>query len=351
MSLINNEEVYWRMYLKKGFLFLLLCVTSQVFGLQYKNNTTFVFLDLLRWQVREVSDDNWAQILGPAGTNQQIQFLDVPFKWSPGFRIGIGYNNTENPWNIQVYYTGYKTKGINQASVSEGEIHSAFAGNFYADNMAGAGISGPYYHHAGIQWNVLFNTLDLELGRAVKINSLLDLRPFTGLKAAVINQSINTTWQEPYTPTTPGNTTPVRITTFSSATENLTNNFKGLGPAFGMDTTWHLYEPANHQLNVIGNVSGAFLWGHWALADIYRNNAPVSITVVNDSLLTAASMAKGYLGMEWIAAVYNTNLNIRLGYEGQVWFNQLRYYTFDMGKTNDSLFLQGGVLDILFTFD
>lgn len=335
------------MYLKKGFLLLLLGVTSQVFSLQSTNNTTFVFLDLLIWQVREVSADNWAQILGPAGTNQHIQFLDVPFQWSPGFRLGIGYNNTQNPWNIQLYYTGYKTKGINQASVNSGEIHSAFAGNFYANNTAGDGISGPYYHQAAIQWNVLFNTLDLELSRRIKINNLLTLRPFAGLKAAVINQAINTTWQEPYQPIS----TPTPITTFSSATENLTNNFKGAGPSFGLDTTWHLYEPTNYQLNLIGNLSGAFLGGYWVLADVYSNDTPVSIAVVNDSLSTAAPMAKVYLGMEWVGAVNTTNLNIRLGYEGQVWFNQLRYYTFDMGKTNASLFLQGGVLDFLFTFD
>lgn len=350
------------MYLKKGFLLLLLCVTSQVFGFQNTNNatihstqssnSTFVFLDLLLWQIREVSDDNWAQILKPADVNERIQFLDVPFKWDPGFRIGIGYNNTsENPWNIQLYYTGYKTKGVNQASINSGEIHSAFAGNFYANNAAGDGISGPYYHQAGIQWNVVYDTLDLELGRTIKINSILNLRPFVGLKAAVINQNVNTTWQEPYEPTTNANPNPTRITTFSSATENMTNNFKGFGPSFGLDTTWHLFEPANHQLNLIGNFSGAFLGGHWALADVYYDNTPVTITVINDSLTTAAPMAKGYLGMEWISAIKNTHLNIRLGYEGQVWFNQLRYYTFDMGKTNDSLFLQGGVLDFLFTFD
>lgn len=330
---------------------MLFCFTSQVFGLQYTNKSIFVFLDLLTWQAREVSDDNWAQILGPVGTNQQIQFLDVPFKWNPGFRIGMGYNNKENSSDIQLYYTGYKTKGINQASVNTGEIHSAFAGNFYASNVAGAGVSGPYYHKAGIQWNILFNTLDLELGRTIKINSLLNLRPFTGLKAAVINQTINTTWQDPFMPTTSSNPTPTRITTFSTATENLTNNFKGAGPSFGLDTTWHLYEPTNHQLNLIGNFSGAFLWGHWALSDVYRNNTPLSITVINDSLSTAASMAKGYLGMEWIGFFNNAKLNIRLGYEGQVWFNQLRYYTFDMGKMNDSLFLHGGVLNFLFTFN
>lgn len=338
-------------FLKKGFLALLLCFASQAFSFQTTNNTTFVFLDLLMWQVREVSDDNWAQIIEPAGVHQQTQFLHVPFQFEPGVRVGIHYDNRDNPWNIQFYYTGYKTKGRNQVSLNAGEIHSTFAGNFYADNAAGDGISGPYYHQAGIKWNVLFNSLDLELGRTTNINRFLNLRPFIGLKAATIYQSIHTNWQEPFKPTTILNPTPTPITTFFSATEDMTNNFKGIGPSAGLDSTWHLYETQNNALNLIGNFSGALLWGHWNLADKYRNDTPVSIAVINDSLSTAAPMTKAYVGLEWANVFANNRLNVRLGYEGQFWFNQLRYYTFSIGKTNDSLFLQGGVLEFLFTFN
>ena len=71
---------------------------------------------------------------------------------------------------------------------------------------------------------------------------------------------------------------------------------------------------------------------------------------MNDSLSTAACMARGYLGVEWTSLRNNVGLNIRLGYEGQVWFNQMKYYSYDMGKMNSPLMLQGGVLDVRLHF-
>lgn len=337
--------------MKKGFLVLLLCLASQAFSFQNTHSTTSVFLDFLMWQTREVSDDNWAQIISPAAAHQQIQFLNVPFQFDPGVRVGIRYNHPENPWNTQFYYTGYKTTGRNHAQVNSEEIHSTFAGNFYANNLAGNGISGPYYHQAGIQWNIVLNALDLEIGRTSTINERLSLRPFTGLKAAMIHQKINTRWYSPYEPTTLLNPTPTPITTFSSAREDMTNDFNGIGPSAGLDSTWNLYKTNRNTVSLIGNFSGAFLWGHWRLGDQYRNNTPVSITVLNDSLSTAAPMTKAYLGLEWVNASAPGQFNVRLGYEGQFWFNQLRYYTFSIGKTNDALFMQGGILEFLFTFN
>lgn len=337
--------------MKKVFLLILLFFNSHAFGFKDPHSNINVFFDVLMWQAREVSDDNWAQILGPTGSYQEIEFLDVPFKWSPGFKVGVGYHDkNSNPWDFIIYYTNYKARGTNHANINSGEIHSAFSGNFYANNPAGDGISGPYYRGAAIQWDILFKTLDLELGRTIEINTLLDLRPFAGLIAAVINQDIDSNWQDPYEPTTILNPLPTPITTFTSATETITNHFKGVGPSFGLDTTWHLHETPKHSINLIGNFAAAILFGEWRLADIYQNNTPVSIATVNDTLLSAATMAKGYLGVEWEHAFKNAHCKVGLGYEGQVWFSQLKYYTFDMGKLNDALFLRGAVLDFWIHF-
>lgn len=331
--------------MKKGFLFALLFFSSQVLGFQYTNQVPSTFAELLVWQFSEVSDDNWGQVLGPTGANQQIQFLNTPFNWKPGVRVGIGYNHAPNPWSFLFYYTGYQTKGTRAVSINTGEIHSAFLGNFFAENVTGAGVSGPYYHQAGVQWKVLFNSFDLEFGRSISVDELFALRLFAGLKAGVIEQSLNTHWQQPF-----NNATKQPITTFSSADEKITNNFKGIGPSFGIDSTWHLFDNQNNAFNLLGNFSGAFLWGRWAMTDVYHNNTPVSITIQNDKLTTGAPMVRGYLGLEWAHTFNPSVLSVRAGYEGQVWFNQLRYYSFDMGRTNDALFLHGGVLGVWFHF-
>ncbi len=312
---------------------------SQAFSVQQSNQSASVFAELLLWQIHEISDDNWGQVIGPTGTYQQNQFLDVPFKWSPGLRAGVDFNLKESRWHVLLYYTGYQTEGKRVVSTNSSEVHSAFLGNFFANNLTGAGVSGPYYKEAGMRWNVLFHTLDLELGRELIINPLMNLRPFVGLKTSVIDQSINTSWQQPF-----DDTTKQPITTFSSATEKVTNDFKGFGPSFGLDSYWHLYTSHENRLNLIGQFSGAFLWGHWDITDVYQNNTPVSITIQNDKMSSVAFMARGYLGLEWAHGVGQIDMSLRIGYETQAWFNQLRYYSFDMGRTENALFLHGGVL-------
>lgn len=332
------------LFLKKWIFLSFLVLATPIFAEHASNSPTFAFAELLMWQMREANADNWAQILYPAPVNEPIQFMNVPFKWNPGLRVGAGFSSKEHPWNYLLYYTGYKTQGNNYVRTDLGEIHSAFSSNFYANNPQGNGISGPYYHQAGIQWDLIFNTLDLELGSTITVDKLVIIRPFTGLKAASIDQTILTNWGTPYQPTTSNNPNPTPVTTFSFATETIVNNFTGLGPSAGMDTTWHLYVSSRHTLNLIGNFSGAFLWSKWKFRDIYQNNAAQTISTMNDSLSSSATMAKAYLGMQWSGMMKNIGWAFNLGYEEQVWFNQLQYYSFDMGKTNDALYLQGAVL-------
>ena len=327
-------------FLQKRILALLFLLSNQVFGFNSTDDATYAFSELLYWKVSEIGADNWAQVITPPDANQSIQFLSVPFKWNPGFRVGLGHQTKKKHWDTVIYYTWYQTPGSNQASVSTGEIHSANLGNFYANNVTGDGLSGPYYHNAGIQWNVLFNSLDGELGHTFTIKEQYNFRPFVGLKAALINQSIHTLWQNPYDPAFK-----IPITSFSSATEQITNNFWGIGPSVGLNSSWHLYETDKSSVDLSGDFSGALLWGNWHFRDIYHNDTPVTISVQSDPLSTTASMARGRLGLGWQGTIHNLNVIFRVSYEGQIWLNQLRYYSFDAGRQNNALYMQGGVLD------
>ncbi len=319
--------------------------SAHVLAFQYQNHSFFAFSDALFWQLREASADNWAQIISPEGIHQQIKILEVPFKWKPGFRIGIGVENSKRPWDTLFYYTWYKTKGTNQARVDSGGIYSAYLGNFFANNTSGAGVSGPYYRQAGISWDVLFNTFDLEQRYTFKINKHFLLRPFTGLKAGIIQQDINTQWQNPFNP---AKDTP--ITTFSAASEKIKNHFWGIGPDAGLDMAWFIHTNDKNVFKLFGNFSGALMYGHWSLSDDYFNNTPISVSITNDSLNTAAFTAREQIGIEWKRVYLNTDVSARLGYEGQVWFSQMRYYSFNMGRLNHLLSLHGAVLEIAINF-
>lgn len=217
--------------MKKGILIALLAyaitATSFLHASQYSHDSSILFGEVFDWQVREGGADMVGELISPVGTaNPSVKLLDAPFNWHVGFRIGGGYRST-NGWDTVVYYTSYNTQATNQLS-APGQLYSPYIGNFFQNNTIG-NANGPFYDAANFLWKINYHTLDFELGRTFKIDKLLLLRPFLGLKGAIINQNIYTGWQGPNTLVSG---VAVPITTFTSATENLSNDFYGIGPPF-----------------------------------------------------------------------------------------------------------------------
>jgi hypothetical protein len=296
--------------------------------------------ELLAWQLREGSDENWAQDIPPKSAEQSITLYDAPFEWKPGFRLGFGYQAPNHHWDTALYYTDYRTQASNKAA---GDITSAYLGNFFANNTNGSDF-GPFYDTAKIKWHFAFQSLDFELGRVFNFDNVLRLRPFVGLKAALITQDIDSDWFGPKTVDAFGNI--IRITTFSSASEKIENNFWGIGPVLGLNSTWPLYQKENHSLSIVGNASGALMWGRWTFSDQYQNNTPLTVDVDTGDLTDAATMVRGVLGLEWSEKMKDTVLGISLTYESQIWFDQVQYYDLNMGKLDNLMSLQGGNLAV-----
>lgn len=326
-----------RQEVKHLLFFFLLTLISLSSHAQNSKGHPQVFVEFLYWQAREGSDENWSQNITPKGAEQSVTLYDAPLQFNPGFRLGLGYGSMDNTWDVVAYYTYYTTSASNHA---EGDIYSAYIGNFFANNTDGANF-GPFYDSAKIDWDFSFQTIDLELGRHFEIDKILTLRPFIGLKTAIIDQKIDSDWYGPKTETL-GVIVP--ITSFSTANETLIQDFWGIGPSFGLDTQWPLYQAMHQNLSLIGNFSGALLWGHWEFSDKYHNNTPVSITTNTDSFNGAETMVRGILGMEWSNRYSEIDVTIRLSYEAQVWFNQMQYYNFNMGRLNNLMSIQGGNL-------
>lgn len=296
------------------------------------DGSTFVYSDLLIWTLKEGSAENWAQEISPSGSQQTINVLSAPFNWNAGVRLGVGYDSNDRIWDTVASYTWFNANASSSASVTSGGIYSPYLGNFFVNNTNGASY-GPNYYNASVNWKLKFNIFDLELGHKFKVDQFLMFRPFIGLKGGFIYQNINTFWQNP-----------TIATTFRTATEQLKNDFAGIGPSLGVNSTWQIYNTTKTSFNFIGNVSGAILWGHWRFKDIYTNNANTTVAIQTSNIKGASPMARGLIGIEWSNAVGNSCVSIRLGYEAQIWFNQIQYYSYNMGRLNNLMSLQGGVL-------
>lgn len=329
------------MILKRNFnqflLILLLLTCAQIFCASALAARGTVFAELLYWQPREGGDENWSQNIDPKGPEQSITLYPAPLEFNPGFRVGIGDD-------IALYYTYFQTSAENHSS---GNIYSAYLGNYFANNTDGAKF-GPLYDSAKTDWDYSFQTLDVELGHTFLIDKILSLRPFVGLKAAWIEQTIDTEWFGPKTTDIFGSIIP--ITTFTTASEDLSQTFWGVGPFVGLDTTWPLSASDQNQFNIIGNLSAGLMWGHWSFSDKYVNDTPVSITVKTDSFYGAETVIRGILGVEWTHPFSDQSLTVRLNYESQFWLNQIQYYTLSTGRMNNLMSLQGANLGFYWSF-
>ena len=307
-----------------------------------------IFADLLVWCAQESGTENWAEVItGGDGAPEICDIRDIDFDWNAGLRIGLGYGMEHGQWDTQFYYTWFRTEGSDHVSSVPNSVYSAFVGNFYVDNASGAGVKGLTYQKASIHWTINFNMFDWELGRAFWVSKALSLRPFLGLKGGWIHQSIHTKWQNPTLPTPPPVYEPFHI-----GKENLKNNFWGLGPSFGIDTKWNVLALQDHSLSILGDLSAAILYGHWKFRDVYQNDIGQKVPVKLSNNKSGASMLRTFLGLGWDANFCNNRFRFstKLGYEMQFWFDQLQFYSFDTGRFDNELTLQGGTLEFRFDF-
>lgn len=302
-----------------------------------------IFADLIVWTAREAGPDCWAEVISSDDSTLSNELRQVHFGWDPGFRVGFSYGMKHDQWDTQAYYTWFHTRGKDHVSINQGTVHSTFLGNFYVDNPDGKGISGPSYHKASIGWTIRFNMFDWELGRNFWVSRSLALRPFLGVKGGWIDQSIHSKWQNPHVS---------NAEFFNLGTEDLKNNFWGIGPQAGINTKWNLFASQSQSFNLFGDISGALMWGHWSFSDLFRNDLGQQVSIDLQDINSGASMLRTFMGIGWDAN-FNQNRYLfcaKLGYEMQFWLDQLQFYSFVGGRLNNGLTLQGGTLEFCFNF-
>lgn len=282
------------------------------------------FFDLLLWDLSEETTSVWSTITTtPSTTVHDYQVQNVNFDWKPGFRGGLLYGSDTCFWDSKLYWTYYSTDKKYQIPAYGNIISPEFFSGF---------LSLDPFFGANIDWRVMFNMIDYNLSHAFSPIDDITLRPAIGIRIGTIHQNIHAYWDADV----------------FNATEKVKNNFSGLGPTFGLDGRWNIY---NH-FALIGNFSTAFMWGNWKVSDIYNRPgallgliAPTTITTTLNNSTLGTLTFEFLLGLEWIYRGHS-DLTIQLGYEMQFWPNQLRLTTFQQLPTHGDLTLQGAMCRI-----
>ena len=283
-----------------------------------------VFADLLVWQASQETSSSWASV-ATSNANHTIQFKapDISFHYNLGFRGGF----TAEPKNFassKFYWTYFQTHQDGQLKNQAQLVFPEFFSGF---------VSGNFFFNGSIDWKLLMNMFDYELGTKFTVGNAITLRPNIGIKAGTINQAVNCLW----------------LADIYTATESVKHNYFGVGPKFGIDSTWLIFK----NLHVFGDFSAALMYGRWRIKDIYSRPyaagglvQPANITTSLDKCYLGTIVLDYFMGIEYVHKG-RSNVALKIGYEMQFWANQLRIPTFQQLPLRGDLTFQGATCRVI----
>ena len=301
-----------------------------------KPSSNWIFsADFLAWFPSEEVSSIWADVITIGDNTSSWEALGFNFKCDYGFRIGTGYSLVKDRWDTSLHWTWFHTNAKHTIPFkSNASITPEFFAAFLSDDTP---------RSMSVKWSLLFNMFDWELGQSYWISKKLFLRPFLGVKGGWINQSIHGQYF---------NLTINRVLTNHSGRESLKNNFWGIGPLGGINTKWRIRDFGSNFFDFFGDFSLATMWGKWICSDVYKNTASQTSSINMRNSVLGALMFRGFMGIELNVNFHSnkSHFTTKLGYEMQIWLNQLRLATFQLQRLHGDLTLQGLTLNCRLDF-
>lgn len=286
-----------------------------------------VTADFLYWYPSEEIASIWADVIASSGNQSSWRAQGFDFEWDYGFRAGAQYHSVRDEWDTAFCWTWFRTSTTHSLSSEPGET---LRPEFFA-----AFLSFDTPRSMRANWDLFLNMFDAELGRCFWLTQNISLRPFIGIKGGWINQSIDVK----YFDLVIDSIFPTDLT----AKEHLKNDFWGVGPLGGVKSKWGIFNCGSQFFNLFGDFSIAAMWGSWACSDVYKSQLPKRSSVNTKDAALGALMFGGFMGVGWDIDFREgrSHFALKLGYEMQLWLNQLRIATFQLQRLRDDLTLQG----------
>lgn len=301
----------------------------------HANSNWAISADFLAWYASEEVASIWADVVTIGNNTSSWGAPSFKFKWDYGFRVGIGYDLEYGQWDSAISWTWFHTDATHTIPF---QPNNTLGPEFFAGFL-----SGNTPQSMKSQWSLVLNMFDWELGRDYLISKSLSLRPFLGLKGGWIDQSILAHYY---------NLTIDSVPTTNTGSEHLKNYFWGIGPLGGVNTKWRMRNFGSQFIDLFGDFSLASLWGTWNCGDKYKNTVHQTSSVNTKNASLGALMLRGFIGIGWDANLFNgrSHLAAKLGFETQLWVNQLRIATFQLQRLHNDLSLQGITCNCRFDF-
>ncbi len=300
-------------------------------------------VDFIYWTARE---DNLefaykesVQTLGNATTvTSKGRTFDPDWNFRPGFKIGFGILQDHDGWDVYANYTWFRGRSTKKTVTSDSPATERISP--VGGVTAAGGLSS--IEKMSANWDLDFNTVDLELGRNFFISKYLKLRPHFGLKGSWIDQD--------YTVDTTGS-----FDTMSSLGQSKNEiDTWGIGIRAGLDTAWHM----TRCFSFLGDIAVSALWERFEVngkasnaPSIVGANTPITLLNVENNFFTVKPVVELLIGFRWETwfCCDSYHFSLDAGWEIQWWSDQNQFFLSDLEARTGDLFTHG--LTLRFRFD
>lgn len=235
------------------------------------------------------------------------------YDWSWGFRLGLGANLPHDGWDVLANWTWFRS---NERHVDVLKTPTAPLPTQLQTTETGT-VNDAFAHS-----KLLWNNIDLEMGREFFVSKWLMVRPLMGLRGTWVHRHF---------------TTDYKGGTLTSDTANsFYARYRGIGLRGGFDTQWGL----GNGFSIFGQMSGSLLYGKQRSSDT-QSNASATAANANNRASAVRSMADLALGLRWDSLLNDDKYRLRLqaGWEEHVLFGFNRNMSFtrlgtDVGTSN-----------------
>ena len=319
----------------------------------------FVTADFIWWTGRQ--DGLAFARSGLSDYSEALSFGNAPcgktyypkFKFSPGFKVGVGLNLGHDGWDTYLNYTWFHTGTKNKTVINTNSFTApiplwevATLGTITAKENFLVLSTFVNAGNCSANWKLRFNNFDWELGRNFYVSQYLALRPYAGLKGSWMNQYFNTSYS---------NYLNSEISSeITKATMNQLQKFWGVGIRTGLDSTWYFCK----NWSAFANTALSSLWGRFYTQRndtvfLIGNTGTRGIINVKDDFHTVKPVLELQLGgrYDYWFCDDDYHLGVEVAWEQQVWFNQNQFVQYlSTSGSEGNLILQGLTIDFRFDF-
>jgi hypothetical protein len=213
---------------------------NQQAGIKVDGSNAFISGSFIYWQAMEGGLELGELYVDPAVILKQFSsYIEMNFKYKPGFKVIIGKSIGHDNWLASVEYTWLHFSEVTSVAVTEPSyyISTAWTRDISLDS---------HFIYSTAQWKLRYDMIDLELTRPCYTGTNMTLKPFISIRGGLIKQFYNISYD-------------IQLNSGKFWITDLVEKTWLVGPRFGMDFDWIFI----NYFRLIGNAAMSLFYQHF----------------------------------------------------------------------------------------